>query len=100
MDSNPIRIVVYRDGEAWVAQCLEFDIGTQAESPNELRDRLDDVIAMEAAISAKYHGKPFAGIDPAPQRFFDMWDSCESDVQEWNSSDCVKHAKVEMAMCA
>lgn len=100
MDSNSIRIVVYRDGQAWVAQCLEHDIGAQAESPSDLRNRLDEVLWLEATVSRERMGKAFEGISPAPDHFFKMWDDCETAPSVWDSPTGLEHAKLEMALCA
>ena len=73
-NSNIIRVVVFKDAELWVAQCLEYDIGAQAENIDELNLRIEVVLDAEMKESLERHGKPFAGIDPAPERFHLMWD--------------------------
>jgi hypothetical protein len=67
-----IRVIVFKDDDAWVAQCLEYDIGAQAEDIDTLNERLSAALKMEFKESIEQHGTPFAGIDPAPLRFQTM----------------------------
>lgn len=73
IDSNQIRVVVFREGDVWVAQCLEYDIGAQAPDLETLHRRLALTVELERRISTERNGKAFAGIDPAPKHFQDMW---------------------------
>lgn len=68
-----IRVVIFQDSGMWVAQCLEYDIGAQAPDLDTLRDRLAATLKAELLESVARHTKPFAGIDPAPERFHRMW---------------------------
>lgn len=72
-DTMAIRVVVFKDDGQWVAQCLEFDIGAQADNIDLLNDRLKVVLMAEFKESMERHSQPFAGIDPAPERFHVMW---------------------------
>ncbi len=72
--SDTIRVIVFQDDGLWVAQCLEYDIGAQAADIDSLNDRLIVVLKAECKESLERHGKPFAGIDPAPERFHLMWE--------------------------
>jgi hypothetical protein len=65
-----LRIVVTKSGELFVAQCLEYDICTQAPDVVQLQDRMNALIELE--LSSGQH------IDQAPERFHKMWDSCSS----------------------
>ena len=68
-----IRAIIFRDGPSWVGQCLEYDIGAQADSLEDLHARLRLAIKAERRESIKINGTPFAGIDPAPKHFHDLW---------------------------
>ena len=65
-----LRIVVIKDGEMFVAQCLDYDICTQAADIDTLRDRMDCLIQVELESSQ--------AIDTAPERFHMMWDTTTS----------------------
>lgn len=74
---HTIRVVIFQEEDTWGAQCLEYDIGTHAQTINYLKLRLMQLVGIEATISKERNGAPFAGIDPAPRFFFDMWDRAE-----------------------
>lgn len=67
MSEASIRAVVFREEGRWVAQCLEYDIATQDDSMDGLYDRLGRVLAAEPGAD------PFAGIPPAPKRYWEMY---------------------------
>ena len=69
-----IRVIVFKDGDQWVAQCLEYDIGAQSSDLDALNERLFVVLKAELRESLEHGGKPFEGIEPAPKRFEMMWD--------------------------
>jgi hypothetical protein len=56
-----------------VARCLEYDICAQANDPEQVSRRLVATIRSEYGESMYRHGKPFAGIDRAPDHFYDLW---------------------------
>ena len=74
MSANKIRIVAFQDGDMWIAQCLEYDIGAQAESLEKLYERLSDAIEAERAESLDRQGQEFAGIPESPERFHKLYE--------------------------
>lgn len=89
-----MRVVVFKDGEAWIAQCLEHDICAQASDLPSLWANLEATVEQDRAHSLKLTGAEFGGIDKAPDHFFKMWDACETRV------DPAGDHHYEMAMCA
>lgn len=69
-----IRVVVFQEGDAWVAQALEYDIGAQATDLQALERRFAMTLRAELEESLKRGRTPFGGIDPAPEYFHKMWD--------------------------
>jgi hypothetical protein len=61
-----LRIVVFKEDDKFVAQCLEHDICTQADSIEALQDRMSCLIEVELS-----HNQD---IDEAPEKFHKMWD--------------------------
>ncbi len=90
-----IRIIVFNDGGAWVAQCLEYDICAQADDLEELRDRIDATIEAERDYTRSKGKEAFEGIGPAPKHFADMWEKRSSF-----TSRATDHGMVELALCA
>jgi hypothetical protein len=72
--TQTIRVIVFYDEGLWVAQCLEYDIGAQAQDVDTLMARFDVTMKAEIKESIARHGRPLAGIAPAPERFHRMWD--------------------------
>ena len=73
-DRETLRILVIRDGEMLVAQCLEHDICTQAEDIDQLQERMEKLIDLERVESAERTGQDFGDIEAAPEEFHNMWD--------------------------
>jgi hypothetical protein len=69
-----IRVLVFQDSGKWVAQCLEYDIGAEADDIDTLGDRLIVTLKAEVNEAAAKKTPPFAGIGRAPERFFAMWE--------------------------
>lgn len=99
--SEPIKVIVFKDGEGWVAQCLDYDIGAQAADLDTLRLRLETVIDAELAESIRRHNKPFQGIGKAPDRFFDMWERRRSGMgQTRTMHEASEPVTIEFAIAA
>jgi hypothetical protein len=73
-DIEHLRVVIYRDGDVYMAQGLEVDIATQAKDIPSLLTRLDLTIEAECAMSKERGNAPFAGVGPAPNYFHGLWD--------------------------
>ncbi len=70
-----IRVIIFKDGDLWVAQCLEYDIAAQAGDLDTLRSRLLVTVRAEAEAGVEYNGEAFKGIGPAPRHFHEMWET-------------------------
>jgi hypothetical protein len=68
-----IRVIVFQEGDAWLAQALEHDIGAQAPTLDALQHRLALTLEAELEESLRRTGKPFGGIAPAPEHFQKQW---------------------------
>lgn len=65
-----LRAVLFAEGEIWAAQILEYDLASQAETKEAVQADLGRVVAAHIAASCQLGRTPFAGIQPAPQRFW------------------------------
>ena len=72
--STRLRFVVLQEGDWLSAQCLEYDIATQARTFEDLAYELQRLIAGHIATSKKLHKRPFEGLPKAPPRFWDMFE--------------------------
>jgi hypothetical protein len=73
-DLEHLRVIVYPEGDGFIAQCLEKDIATQAGDIPTLLERLDLTIDAECAMSRDRDETPFSQIGAAPNYFHDLWE--------------------------
>jgi hypothetical protein len=98
-----IRAVVFQEDRMWIAQCLEYDIAVQADGVEELRRRLYGTLQAELQASIDDGDKPFGGIGPAPDRFFQLWEKCSTSLKLDDAPTIKKdHSKidVDLKLCA
>jgi len=65
-----MRIILFRDDEYLVAQCLEYDIAAQGRTFDEVRRAFIATFAGEVALSLQAGRKPLEGIPEAPREFW------------------------------
>jgi hypothetical protein len=87
---NSIRIIAFKEGESWVAQCLEHDVCAQAGDLDTVRARIEVAIQAEA---------PLKDLPSAPAHFFELWDR-KSGFEESGSTDGESGVDYQMALCA
>jgi hypothetical protein len=77
--TNPdtIRVIAYREGEAWVAQCLEYDIHAQGADFQAAMRRVTAAVNAECHYTLEKHGEAFKSIDPAPTVFHEMFEATD-----------------------
>lgn len=72
--AEQIRVIVLKDEDVYVAQCLEIDIAAQGRTADEAMARLRIAFRAELA-DAKENGRSIEDIGPAPEAFSMMYDS-------------------------
>jgi hypothetical protein len=77
MPERTIHAVVFREGEWWVAQCLEHDLVGLAGSLEELPGELRRQLRAQIEISLEAGVEPFAELPAAPARFWKMYEAAE-----------------------
>lgn len=86
--ANKIRVILFKDGDAWIAQGLEHDICAQAPSMNELYGRFEVAVHLES--------EEVGGLDripPAPAKFHEMWETkAAAHNPEWETDDFYEYA--------
>lgn len=66
--AEQLRVLILKDGDVFVAQCLEIDIAAQGHTEGEAIARLRAALMAELEC-AKEAGKSLADIGPAPKHF-------------------------------
>lgn len=82
-----IRVLAFREGEAWVAQCLEYDISAQGPDFETAMKRLTIVVNAECEYTRTKHGTPFNGLEPAPAEFAAKFDELEQSLMYHNNME-------------
>ncbi len=76
-----ITVVLYAADGMWVAQGLEFDITARGSSPADASERFNSKVGAELVISFEAGDAiPLSGIDPAPQKFWEMYKNARMSV--------------------
>ena len=69
-----IHVVVFRGRKHWVAQCLEYDIATQAAELSDIPRKLELALETEMAMGRELGRQPFVSLPRAPERYWQMWE--------------------------
>ena len=70
---DAIRAIVFRAGDSYVAQCIEYDIAVQSADLASLVDRLQLTLEAEF-VTCEERGKvPRDCIIPAPNYYHELW---------------------------
>ena len=68
-----ISVVVIQEGEWWSAQCLQYDIAAQAKTIEDLQHELAKTLLAYMVLSKEKGVEPLSDIEPAPQKYWDMY---------------------------
>ena len=82
--SEALRVIVFCEGDTWVAQCLEYDIQAQGSSFQCATRRLRSAVASEARYTTDKYGEAFKGLDPAPSTYVDLFESAAQPLHSDN----------------
>lgn len=69
-----IRVVVYREGESYVAQCLEYDVAAHGPEIDVAIERLELALEADFDVCEARGKKPCDTIPPAQNYFHKLWD--------------------------
>ena len=99
-DETRIRAIVFKEGDSYVAQCLEYDIAAQAPTLAMLLDRLDLTIETEFEACAVAGKQPHCCISPAPNYYHGLWDTRSINLDRVNLSVPDGAPSLEVALAA
>jgi len=69
-----LHAVVFRDGDWWVAQILEYNLATAAKSLEAIPTELERFLTVQIVGSLESGLEPFEDLPKAPQRFWDLYE--------------------------
>jgi predicted RNase H-like HicB family nuclease len=76
-----IHAVVFNEGDWFVAQCLEYDIATQAKSVSALLDEVEQIIVAHIVVAEERGLEPFSNVPRAPGRFWRMYKDAKAKLE-------------------
>lgn len=76
--SESVRVLIFKDGDHMVAQCLEHDIAAQGRSHEEVRRSFEWTYIGHVVLAAKRKRAPFADLPKAPEIFWKQFESARN----------------------
>lgn len=70
-----IRAIVFKEGDFYVAQCLEYDIAAQGNDLEAVLDRLELTVEAEFASCELLDKEPKECICTAPNYYHQLWET-------------------------
>jgi hypothetical protein len=68
-----VQTVIFKEGDWWVAQCLEYDIAAQARTIKDLTYEIQRVLVGHM-VACKQEGiTPFSNLPKAPEKYWQMF---------------------------
>lgn len=76
-----IHVLALHRGEWWVAQCLEYDIATQARALDDLMVELEQILAGYVIVGRKEGRDLFSEMPKAPKKFWDLYEQARTKLE-------------------
>ena len=80
METIELNVVVFEDGDIWVAQGIEFDIAARANKTSELPRAFERALVANLATNHAL-GHALNRIPPAPQRYWELFEKAQFDLK-------------------
>lgn len=71
LKSFKVSVLLINEGEAWSAQCLDYDIAAQGATFQKVMDSFEKTFLGQIALDIRSGREPLANIDCAPQEYFE-----------------------------
>lgn len=77
MEQLRIRTVVFKSGDWWIIQGLEYDFATATRRLEDVPGEIRRWLTVLFAASRELGVQPFHGYSPAPRRFWKKYEQAE-----------------------
>lgn len=67
-----MKVLVFKQGDWWVGQGLEYDIASQAKTYEGIVEEMKRQVTAHFAISRELMRQPFQGLSSAPEVFWKL----------------------------
>ena len=65
-----VSVLLLREGESWVAQCLDYDIAAQGRSLSEVKERFAKTFIGQILVDLHHNVVPLSGFSQAPDAYW------------------------------
>lgn len=72
-----LSVLLVREGDTWVAQCLQYDIAAQGKTIADAKAAFAHTFAGQVCVDLHHSVKPMSGFQPAPKEYWDRFLSGE-----------------------
>lgn len=69
-----LSVLLIKEGDDWVAQCLQYDIAAQGDTIDEAMEHWARSVAGHIMLDARAGRGPLEGIKPAPPEYWTRWE--------------------------
>lgn len=77
MSEHTISVLVFREGDWWVAQCLQADLATQVKSIEDVNYQIERMIAAHVFACDRAGIAPFESLPPAPPVYWRRFEKAQ-----------------------
>lgn len=100
MQTQSVHIILYGEGDRYIAHCLEFDLVAQGDDPEGAFKNLLDAIDLQATYALE-SGDPGILFNPAPAEYWRMLSEAQKYTPEHNGWSLPKIvSRVDCALVA
>jgi hypothetical protein len=87
MNEPRIRAVVFKEGDWWIIQLLEYDLATQVRRLEDVPDEFRHLLVAQMAANTAMGTEPFHGFSKAPKRYWEMYERARALVAPTSLED-------------
>jgi hypothetical protein len=73
-DLDALKVVVFSEGDGYVAVVLDHCLAAQAKTVPELKRAVTHLVLTQLIASAERGQAPFVGLPRAPKRYWRLWE--------------------------
>ena len=77
MNEYTLSVVVLKEGDWWVAQCLQADLATQTKNFHDVNYQIERMIVGHIVLCEQVGLTPFESLPSAPKKYWDLFKECE-----------------------
>jgi hypothetical protein len=95
-----VRAVVFREGDWWIAQFLEYGLVTAQKRLEDVPGEIRRVLSVVVQGSLARGVEPFFGYLPAPKRFWKMYEQATALTERSSAGERPANVEIETRIAA